>query len=128
MTAHTGPMHFAIVEDEPFMAKLVCEMLFELDARPQVFSGGMDLLKCADRFGFHTILLDLSLPDIDGFDLMEKLAAQSTGLPVLLMSGHDTAVLNAAQLYGNGLGLNVRGALSKPFTQTNLIAALGLAE
>jgi DNA-binding response OmpR family regulator len=127
MTADTGRVRFAIVEDDPFMAQLVCEMLVDLDEEPLVFSGGMDLLRYTGHSMFHTTLLDLSLPDIDGFDLMDKLAAQSMGLSLVLMSGHDPSVLRAAQLYGNGLGLNVRGVLCKPFTKTELIATLGVA-
>jgi len=127
VTASIGRLHFAIVEDDTFMAELVCDMLIDQDAQPQVFSSGLEFLKSADRLTFHTILLDLSLPDIDGFDLMEKLAAQGTELSVLLMSGHNEAVLSSGKLYGNGLGLNVRGVLCKPFTKAELLAALGLA-
>ncbi len=127
MTAGTGRLHFAIVEDDPFMSELVCDMLFDINAQPQVFAGGLELLKSADRLTFHTILLDLSLPDIDGFDLMEELAAQSPGLSLLLLSGHDLDVLSAAKLYGDGLGLNVRGVLCKPFTKAELLGELGLS-
>jgi hypothetical protein len=42
------------------------------------------------------------------------------------MSGHDLAVVRAAKIYGNGIGLQMRGALTKPFTKYELFKALGL--
>ena len=75
---------------------------------------------------FKAVILDLSLPDLDGFGLMENLAATTIGMSIVLMSGHDLGTLRAAKIYGNGLGLKMRGALSKPFTRYELLAALGL--
>ena len=118
---------FAIVEDDPFMAQLVSDMLLTGGVEVQVFTFGLDLLQCANLLNFKTIVLDLSLPDIDGFDLMDKLAADVIGMSIVLMSGHDAATLRGASIYANGIGLNVRGALTKPFTRGELFAALGIA-
>ena len=117
---------FAIVEDEPFMAELVSDMLGGADVDVEVFSLGTALLKSPNLQWFTAIILDLSLPDICGFDLMDKLAADAEGMSMVLMSGHDLAVLRAAKIYGNGIGLKVRGVLSKPFSRDQIFASLGL--
>jgi DNA-binding response OmpR family regulator len=117
---------FAIVEDDPFMAQLVSDMLTSSGVESQVFVLGADLLKCADLLNFKAVILDLSLPDIDGFEIMERIAAKYIGMSLVLMSGHDLATVRAAKIYGNGIGLTVRGALTKPFTKEELFAALGL--
>ena len=117
---------FAIVEDEAFMAELVSGMLGGADVDVEVFPLGSALLKSPNLTKFTAIVLDLSLPEMDGFELMDALAAQAAGMPMVLMSGHDLAVVRAAKIYGNGLGLKVRGALTKPFTQEALLASLGL--
>ena len=117
---------FAIVEDEPFMAELVSDMLSSADVDVEVFPLGSALLKSPNLQWFKAIILDLSLPDIDGFELMNTLAANAEGMPMVLMSGHDLAVLRAAKIYGNGIGLKVRGVLTKPFTRDQLFASLGL--
>lgn len=119
-------MQFAIVEDDPFMAELVGDMLTSSGAEAQVFTLGADLLKCADLLHFKAIILDLSLPDIDGFEIMDRIAAQYIGMSLVLMSGHDLSTVRAAKIYGNGIGLKIRGALTKPFTKGELFAALGL--
>jgi DNA-binding response OmpR family regulator len=115
-----------MVEDEPFMAELVSDMLSSGGVNFEVFHRGSDFLKSANLKEFTAVILDLSLPDIDGFDLMERLATEAGGMPMVLMSGHDLAVLRAAKIYGNGIGLNVRGVLTKPFTREELFISLGL--
>jgi len=117
---------FAIVEDEPVMAELVSDMLGGADVDVEVFSLGSRFLKSPNLTRFTAIILDLSLPDIDGFELMERLATEAPGMSMVLMSGHDLVVLRTAKILGNGLGLRVRGALAKPFTRDQLFAALGL--
>jgi two-component system OmpR family response regulator len=126
VTAGVGRSRFAVVEDEPFMAQLVSDMLASGGADVEVFTLGTDLLKNRDLLKFKAIILDLSLPDIEGFDLMDELASRNSGLSVVLMSGHDLAVVRAAKIYGNGIGLQMRGALTKPFTKYELFKALGL--
>ena len=126
MTAVGERRLFAIVDDEPFMAQLVSDMLASADVDVAVFPLGADFLQSPNLLKFKTVILDLSLPDIDGFDLMDKLAADTIDLPVLLISGHNTATINAARIYGKGIGLNMRGALTKPFTSDELFSGLGL--
>ena len=119
---------FAIVEDEPFMAQLVSDMLISSGAEVEVFELGAKFLKSADLLKFKAVILDLSLPDLDGFGLMENLAATTIGMSIVLMSGHDLGTLRAAKIYGKCIGLKMRGALSKPFTKYELLTALGLPE
>ena len=126
MSAGLGRQRFAIVEDDPFMAELVSGMLTLGGVDFEVFTQGKDLLKRSNLHEFQAIILDLSLPDIDGFDLMEKLATEVAGMSMVLMSGHPLSVVRAAKIFGNGIGLKVRGAITKPFTQAELFAALGL--
>jgi FixJ family two-component response regulator len=118
---------FALVEDDPFMSELVCDMLASLGVDVEAFSLGNKLFKSPNLAKFSVVILDLSLPDIDGFDMMERLAVESMGMPIVLISGHDLSVVRAAKIYGNGLGLRVRGALTKPFTKEELSVALGLS-
>ncbi len=119
---------FAIVDDEPFMSQLVSDMLTSVDVNVDVdvFLLGTDFLQSLNLLKFKTIILDLSLPDIDGFEIMDRLAAEAIGISVLLISGHKSATIDAARIYGRGIGLNMLGALSKPFTRNELFSGLGL--
>lgn len=127
MNTETVSPLFAVVEDDPYVALLIKYMLTDAHVRVEMFALGSDLLKSPNLPHFQTILLDLSLPDIDGFDLMQQLATRYIGLSILIISGHADATLRAAQMHANGVGLNVRGVLCKPFSKEDLLSLLGLA-
>ena len=127
-TADLGdkPPVYAIIEDEPLMAQLIRNGLKAVGMDAEVFMLGKRFLQCADQRRFKAILVDLSLPDIDGFELMDELAARPQSPPVVLISGHDPGVLLAASTYGKSMGLNIQATLTKPFANTELLAALAL--
>jgi FixJ family two-component response regulator len=116
----------AIVEDDPFMAELVKQMIDGPEANAEIFLFANNFLQCPYVQQFSIIILDLSLPDIDGFDLLDMLAAKSKNWRILLMSGHETGVITAASLYAKGLGIHVLGPLKKPFSQDELRTAIGI--
>ena len=89
---------------------------------------GADLLNCPDLQDFASIVMDLSLPDLDGFDLLGQLSALKHKARILMVSGQSRAVLQASHLYGKALGLNVTGLLCKPFSRDELLIALNLLE
>jgi CheY-like chemotaxis protein len=126
--AATGRKRMAIVEDEPFMADLIRTMLChadeDVDVDVEVFHLGADLLKSSALHQFHSIVMDLSLPDIDGFDLMDTFATLQMDSSIVLISGQSQAALKASKLYGKGIGLSVCATLCKPFSRDELLMAL----
>lgn len=70
------------------------------------------------------IALDLAMPDIDGIEVIRELAQTGCKARLILISGFDRRVLGTAARLAAGLGLNVEGALSKPFSVTDLLALL----
>jgi DNA-binding response OmpR family regulator len=110
------------------MAQLVSDMLTPSGVDVEVCALGEDLFKSPNLRAFTALILDLSLPDTDGFDMMDKLSSEASGMEVVLMSGHDLPVVRAAKIYGNGVGLQMRGALTKPFARDELLIALGLPQ
>ena len=125
MSTRGAPTLVAIVDDDPLMIKLTRLMLTNADVNLETFMSGTALLKSSALNKFNTIILDLSIPDAEGFHIMDKLVVKNITANVLLISGHDHAILMAAKAYGEGVGLNLCGALRKPFTQQNLLSVLG---
>jgi diguanylate cyclase (GGDEF)-like protein/PAS domain S-box-containing protein len=91
-----------LIEDNPGDARLVKEML--VDAGAHQFSlahagairEGLSLLRDED---FHIILLDLSLPDGYGLDIIRQVCAVAPHLPVVILTGLDdeTVAVRAVQ-------------------------------
>ena len=128
MTTPSQTRSIAIVEDDASMGALLVQMLAHYGLSPQLYSGGFALLKSDSLQSFQTIILDLSLPDMDGFELIQKLAERVRPMELVLMTGRGNATLESARMVAEGLGFRVAGTLNKPFSHLELSIALRLEE
>lgn len=125
----TTPSHkklIALVEDDPLMGALVVQMLALHDLPTDHYENGCAFLKSSALRDYETAILDLSLPDIDGFDLISELADIAPHLDLVLISGRGHATLDSARLVAEGLGYTVLATLNKPFSSQELCMALKL--
>lgn len=113
-----------VIEDSPDIALLVQLHLAELPATVEVETDGETGLQRARAGVYDALLLDVSLPGLDGFGVLEQLRAASITTPVLLMSGRIAeiperiAALPAVDLIAKPFGVatlveRVRALLSK---------------
>lgn len=95
-TVATSPLRILLVEDNPADADLIREVLEDLDAEATADVATFDLVhvnRLADAEALladgdiELVLLDLSLPDSQGFDTFLRLARRYPDLPVVVLSG-----------------------------------------
>ena len=83
-----------------------------------VAAHGLDALECLEQHTIDLLLLDISMPEMDGLTLLKHLRAspQYVNLPVVMLtaSGQDTDRRNAEELGANGF-------LSKPIGSAELL-------
>ncbi|MDA3864259.1 MAG: response regulator transcription factor [Deltaproteobacteria bacterium] len=113
----TDKKKILLIEDSPaLLAGLLSNLQYEgywVTAAPQGKLG----LKQLDESRFDLIILDLMLPDIDGFDLLEKIRKKGDYTPVLILSARD-GVDNKVK----GLQTGADDYLTKPFELEELLA------
>ena len=85
----------------------------------QVCSNGRDALALTQKQDFDLILLDLMLPQLDGFDVMEGLAQRHQQTPVIFL----TAV-NEISKKVRGLRMGAEDYIVKPFEAVELLARI----
>ena len=106
------------IEDDARLARMLGEYLrghgFELEVRGDAASG----LAALEQGGFDALLLDVMLPDLDGFEVCRRVRAGSD-LPILMLTarGEDTDRIV-------GLELGADDYLPKPFNPRELLARL----
>jgi len=66
------------------------------------------------------IISDINMPDCDGIELLNIMRASSNPAPLILISGAPQHQIDSARFLANAYGLNVLGAFSKPFCETDL--------
>jgi len=114
----------AVVDDDELMRELICSMLNALEYQGMPLESAAALVKARNAQVFHALMLDLSMPDVDGFDLIYRLAENQPVEPVIIFSSLANDIREAAQLVCQSMGIQVLGVLSKPFTSDELIFLL----
>ncbi len=78
-----------LVEDDRVLADGLMGVLGSVGLSVEVFASGEAADAELQRSPFDLLLLDIGLPDIDGFELLRRLRARSATLPVLLLTARD---------------------------------------
>lgn len=111
------------VEDDADTAKAIELMLEAKGHVCETVGHGEDALEQARSKVFDLILLDIMLPDVDGFEVLRRLQAEEIRVPVLIQSGligRDEKV--------RGLSLGVEEFLVKPFSSGELSSRIDAVE
>jgi len=86
----TGQARILLVEDEKHLQEVI-KMNLELEEYEVVAVGtGKDALKAFNEQAFHLIILDVMLPEIDGFTLCEQMRLKNEHIPIMFLTAKDT--------------------------------------
>ncbi|WP_269585029.1 EAL domain-containing response regulator [Roseibium sp. Sym1] len=120
-------MKVLIYDDEAEFADYVREAIEDLGHSVTVATNAGEF---ADRFSVETdlIFLDLFMPDVNGIECIRFLAETGTNALLVLMSGQDPAILNAAREGARANKLAVLDVMNKPIGLMELEKTLELAE
>jgi DNA-binding response OmpR family regulator len=114
-----APHQILIVEDEPRVSEFIRDALMGIGYAVEVASGGADALDKVSRHAPDLVLLDLNLPDMPGFEVLDRLRARSFTVPVVIVSGNtDSLMAEAARALG------AVDYVTKPFELQRLIQAV----
>jgi two-component system, OmpR family, response regulator len=106
-----------VVDDEEGMTDLVGTALRYEGFQVEVARSGRDALAAATSFRPHLIVLDVMLPDLDGFEVQRRLAADQLRVPVLFLTARDTTEAKV-----HGLTMGADDYVTKPFSLEELVA------
>ena len=112
-------MRILLVEDDSSMAKSVELMLASEGFVCDTTDLGEDGLEIGRLYDYDIILLDLILPDIDGYEVLRRLRAARVATPVLILSG-----LRQPDDKIKGFGFGADDYLTKPFDKGELVARI----
>ena len=112
-------MRVLLVEDDAATAASIKMMLVKENFICDATDLGEDGLEIGKIYDYDIILLDLMLPDIDGYEVLRRLRAARVRTPILILSG-----LAELDHKIKGLGFGADDFLTKPFDRRELIARI----
>jgi len=112
-------MRVLLVEDDAATAASIELMLKKESFIIDTTDLGEDGLEIGKLYDYDIIILDLMLPDIDGYEVLRRLRAARVRTPILILSG-----LGELDHKIKGLGFGADDFLTKPFDRRELIARI----
>ena len=111
------PTRVLVVDDEPNICALLSATLRLVDFDVRVASGGFEALTAAEEFTPDLVVLDVMLPDLDGFQVARRLRARGgPGVPVLFLTAKD-----AVEDRISGLTAGADDYVTKPFSLEEVV-------
>jgi two-component system cell cycle response regulator CtrA len=112
-------MRVLLIEDDRAMSRSVERMLDEASIEHETAGTGELALEYARTYEFDVIMLDLTLPDISGHEVLRQLRQLRINTPVLILSGDAETTSKVT-----GFGAGADDYVTKPFDRQELMARL----
>jgi two-component system cell cycle response regulator CtrA len=112
-------MRVLLVEDDLTATRGITLVLQGQGAIVDHSETGEEALELARHYDYDVVILDVMLPDMEGFDVVRRLRAARVETPILILSG-----LTRPQAKVKGFGAGADDYLTKPFDRDELIARI----
>lgn len=110
-------MRVLVVEDDKALQHSLAATLRAAGIQTRCTHLGQEALELETEGDFDAAILDIGLPDIDGFEILTALRRQGSSTPILMLTARDGVNDRVA-----GLDLGADDYLIKPFAPTELVA------
>jgi two-component system OmpR family response regulator len=109
-----------VVDDEPNIADVLTIALRYNDYEVKAVGDGQAALRAVADFRPDLVLLDVMLPDLDGFEVARRMRERADEVPILFLTARDTTEDKV-----RGLTLGGDDYVTKPFSVEELLARIG---
>ncbi|HYN60303.1 MAG TPA: response regulator [Rubrivivax sp.] len=112
----------AVVDDDADVRVALSRLVSSAGFAVETYAGGTAFMQSIDDHEPDCLVLDLHMPDMNGFDVQCALAVGHAAVPVVVITGHDTP-----ESHARALKLGAKAYLCKPVDDEALLAAIGSA-
>lgn len=112
-------MRVLLVEDDLVSARGVSLMLKAGGMVVDIADTGEEASELVRHYDYDIVVLDLMLPDMEGYEVVRRMRSARIETPVLILSG-----LSRPQAKVKGLGMGADDFISKPFDKAELLARM----
>jgi CheY-like chemotaxis protein len=84
-----GVRNLLLIEDDHAQRNAVMELIGDKDVQITSAATGQEALQQMEQHTFDCVVLDLGLPDINGFDLVQQIKSKGGDVPIIIYTGRD---------------------------------------
>ncbi|MDA8436506.1 MAG: response regulator transcription factor [Actinomycetales bacterium] len=117
MTDRQADARVLVVDDEPYIADLLATGLRFVGFDVRTAGSGLEALTCVREWKPDLLVLDVMMPDVDGFEVTRRLRADGRETPVLFLTARDSVEDKVA-----GLTIGGDDYVTKPFSLEEIVA------
>ena len=112
-------MRALVIEDDPVSARLIEQALKAENMISEPANCGEDGIELGKLYDFDIVVLDLRLPDMEGYEVVRRLRSAKVQTPILILSGRSDPTDKVRGLMGGA-----DDYLTKPFNKAELVARI----
>jgi len=114
------PTPVVFVVDDDISVRESLELLIQAEGwRPEIFESARDFLTCPRVQVPSCLVLDVSLPGLNGLDLQKRVAAERSEMPIIFITGHGDVPMTVQAMKAGAVEF-----LTKPFNNDALLGAI----
>ncbi len=121
--ADAGPLRVLVVDDEPAILRFLRAGLSAQGFHVSQAEAGAPALDAVRRNAADLVVLDLGLPDLDGLEIIRRVRAAGSAIPIIVLSSRDDETSKVAALDGGADDF-----VTKPFGIDELFARIRAAQ
>ena len=111
--------HVLLIDDDLLIQKALRTALAREQINTTATTSGNEALLLLKKYSYDTIIIDLVMPDIDGFELIRQIRNNNIFTPIIILSGKEEEHNKIL-----GLGLGADDYLTKPFSINLLVSKI----
>ena len=119
-TAHASTDGSVCVVDDDVSVRESLELLIQHAGwQPLLFASAQEFLSCPQLSGPSCLVLDVELPDLNGLELQQRMAAERLSMPIIFITGHGDVPMTVRAIKAGAIEF-----LTKPFSDEHLLSAI----
>jgi FixJ family two-component response regulator len=119
--SHAAPIVF-VVDDDISLRESVEALIRSAGWEVETFASAQEFLSRPRVLAPNCLVLDITLPDLNGLDLQKRIAADRADMPIIFITGYGDVPMTVQAMKGGAVDF-----LTKPFSDDVLLSAIGYA-
>ena len=109
----------SVIDDDESVRRALRRLLRSVGYKVKVYTSARDFLDCDTASGNCVMILDIQMPEMDGFELLKVLSESGIKPPVIFITAHENPEVKARAMEGGAVAF-----LQKPFDDLSLLEAI----